>query len=215
MPPEAPDVPRLMKELVDLINQQVATRALPVPLIAALVHYQFATIHPYYDGNGRTARLLTNQVLHQSGYGLHGIYSLEEYYARNLAAYYAALDIGDSHNYSMGRGNADLTPWVGYFCAGMAESFSQVRAKLSEQSGGPDGSALLRELDQRQKRVIALFRESRFITTREISEELGVHRRTALNWCQAWVADGFLIQQGDAQKSRRYELTEKWLSLID
>ncbi|HEB92582.1 MAG TPA: hypothetical protein ENI94_03765 [Gammaproteobacteria bacterium] len=45
-----------------------------MPIIAAIAHYQLATIHPYYDGNERTARLLTNFVLHKSGYGLKGIY---------------------------------------------------------------------------------------------------------------------------------------------
>ena len=42
----------------------------PSPLIAALAHYQFVTIHPYYDGNGRTARLLATFLLQRDGYGL-------------------------------------------------------------------------------------------------------------------------------------------------
>lgn len=64
---------------------------------------QFATIHPYFDGNGRTARLLTTLLLHRAGYGLKGIYSLEKYYTRDLEAYHAALTVGPSHNYYMGR----------------------------------------------------------------------------------------------------------------
>ena len=79
MPPEAKAVPGLMSELVKWINQQLYEGDLPVPVIAALAHYQFATIHPYYDGNGRTARLLANLILHKAGYGLKGIYSLDEY----------------------------------------------------------------------------------------------------------------------------------------
>jgi hypothetical protein len=59
LPPEAKDVPRLMKELVVWIEKEIRRDELPVPVIAGLVHYQFATIHPYFDGNGRTARLLT------------------------------------------------------------------------------------------------------------------------------------------------------------
>ncbi|HII07611.1 MAG TPA: Fic family protein, partial [Methanotrichaceae archaeon] len=57
LPPEAKDVPTLMATMVRWA-QQAEREELPVPLIAALVHYQFVTIHPYYDGNGRTARLL-------------------------------------------------------------------------------------------------------------------------------------------------------------
>ena len=97
MPPEAKDVPTLMHELVAWINDS-EVQALPWPIRAGIAHYQFATIHPYYDGNGRTARLLTTLILHLGGYDLKGLYSLEEYYARNLADYYEALTIGPSHN---------------------------------------------------------------------------------------------------------------------
>lgn len=121
MPPEAKDVSALMLNLIDWINDEVSKAELPVPITAAIAHYQFATIHPYYDGNGRTARLLTNLVLHKSGYGLKGIYSLEEYYATNLQAYYNALTVGEPHNYYIGREQADITGWIAYFCGGMAD----------------------------------------------------------------------------------------------
>src|SRR5882757_3458254 len=81
MPPEAKDVPLLMKELVSWIARTERAE-LPCPIRAAIAHYQFATIHPYYDGNGRTARLLTTLVLHLGGYGLKGLYALKEHYAR-------------------------------------------------------------------------------------------------------------------------------------
>src|SRR5215510_12007716 len=126
MPPEAKDVPALMKDLAGWIGASEPTY-LPCPIRAGIAHYQFATIHPYYDGNGRTARLLTTLILHLGGYDLKGLYSLEEYYARNLGAYYKALTIGSSHNYYDGRANADITPWVEYFCDGIADSFESVR----------------------------------------------------------------------------------------
>jgi len=67
MPPEAKDVPASMEELLDWINHGSAGDKLPLPVIAGLAHYQFATIHPYYDGNGRTARLLTTMILQRCG----------------------------------------------------------------------------------------------------------------------------------------------------
>ncbi|MCF6318264.1 MAG: Fic family protein [Proteobacteria bacterium] len=216
MPPEAKDVPNLMSELISWINGQLHDGDLPVPMIAAIAHYQFATIHPYYDGNGRTARLLTNLVLHKSGYGLKGIYSLEEYYARNLQAYYQALSVGESHNYYFGRVESDITGWVAYFCGGMADSFATIRLKASESSKSEqiDHSHLLRELDQRQKQILLLFSKNKYITTRDISELLGVHQRTAQNLCNKWHEDGFIIQHGQANKSRKYELATRWLELI-
>ncbi|MCB1605124.1 MAG: Fic family protein, partial [Xanthomonadales bacterium] len=216
MPPEAKDVPDLMSELIAWINKQLNEDDLPVPMIAAIAHYQFATVHPYYDGNGRTARLLTNLVLHKSGYGLKGIYSLEEYYARNLQAYYQALSVGESHNYYFGRAESEITDWIVYFCSGMADSFAKVRLKASESSqrGQTDQSHLLRELDQRQKQVLSLFTNNKYITTKEVSELLGIHRRTALNLCNQWCDEGFIIQHGQANKSRKYELASKWLGLL-
>jgi Fic family protein len=94
MPPEAKDVPTLMKGLVDWIQN---SKDIPCPIVAGIAHYQFATIHPYYDGNGRTARLLTTYLLHVGGYDLKGLYSLEEYYARNLGGYYEVIRIGEEN----------------------------------------------------------------------------------------------------------------------
>lgn len=216
MPPEAKDVPELMRNLVNWINSEIEKSELPMPIIAAIAHYQFATIHPYYDGNGRTARLLTNLVLHKCGYGLKGVYSLEEYYARNLQEYYKALSIGESHNYYFGRVEADISQWVIYFCQGMADAFAKVRVKASqaEQHSQPDHSGLLRELDQKQRQVLSLFQNSKYITTRDIADLLQVQPRTALNFCHKWIGDGFIVAHGDGNKNRKYELTEKWLSLL-
>jgi len=117
MPPEAKDVPLLMKAMVLWIASSERD-LLPCPIRAGIAHYQFATIHPYYDGNGRTARLVTTLILHLGGYDLKGLYSLEEYYARSLNRYYDALTIGPSHNYYEGRAKADITTWAEYFCEG-------------------------------------------------------------------------------------------------
>ena len=70
LPPEAKDVAALMKDLVRWITAGIADADLPAPIIAGIAHYQFATIHPYLDGNGRTARLLATLILHKAGYGL-------------------------------------------------------------------------------------------------------------------------------------------------
>jgi len=217
MPPEAGDVPTLMESLFDWINLECRKEELPAPIIAGIAHYQYATIHPYFDGNGRTARLLTNLILHKLGYGLKGIYSLEEYYARNLQGYYEALNVGESHNYYMGRAEGDITHWLSYFCEGMADAFANIRLQASEAAaagGIADQSPLLRELDNRQKQVLSLFAHSKFVTTKEIAELLGIQPRSALNVCKKWVEQGFIIQHGSAPKSRKYELAGKWLSLI-
>lgn len=137
LPPEAKDVPLLMSGLVSWVRQAEEER-LPVPIIAGLAHYQFVTIHPYYDGNGRTARLLATFLLHRGGHGLQGLFSLEEHHARDLAAYYGSLAVHPHHNYYEGRAEADLTPWLEYFldtvarvddgCLEVADSARRTRA---------------------------------------------------------------------------------------
>lgn len=208
LPPEAHDVPGLMTALVDWINHQLDSRDLPVPLVAALAHYQYATIHPYYDGNGRTARLLTTLLLHRTGYGLKGIYSLEEHYVRDLSGYYAALAVGPSHNYYLGRVQAELTRFVDYFCRSMADAFSAVRGQAARagERNVRDSSPVLRRLDPTQRRLLSLFRDRGIATTAEIADHLGLRPRTVADLCRRWVADGFVYPHDTSRKRRSYRL---------
>ncbi|HEY4359706.1 MAG TPA: Fic family protein [Bryobacteraceae bacterium] len=215
MPPEAKDVPPLMKAMTSWVTSS-EKNALPCPIRAGIAHYQFATIHPYYDGNGRTARLLTTLVLHLGGYDLKGLYSLEEYYARDLGAYYEALTIGPSHNYYEGRAKADITKWVEYFCDGAADSFESVRRRAQEAagSGARDHANALRRLDPRQRKAIALFRESSFITSRDLETLFGISQRASRNILSAWVQEGFVVVTDPAKKTRKYGLNPEFANLL-
>ena len=214
LPPEAKDVPSLMEQLIAWITQK---DELPVPLKAGIAHYQYATIHPYFDGNGRTARLLTTLILHLGNYDLKGIYALEEYYARNLKDYYEALTLGPSHNYYMGRAEADITKWIAYFIEGTATSFERVRdqALREAEKGRKDQSRLLRDLDSKQRRALNLFQSSREITAKDIASLFGYKPRTAALLCQRWVQKGFLEITDPAKKSRRYQLGQTYASIVD
>jgi Fic family protein len=214
MPPEAKDVAPLMHSLVNWINKQKDT--LPCPLLASIAHYQFVTIHPYFDGNGRTARLLTTLILHLGGYGLKGIYSLEEYYAKNLGDYYQALSVGPSHNYYFGRAEADITPWLSYFCEGMATSFRNIKreAVQASQRGEADQSPLLRSLDSRQRNALGLFTEFETVTAHQVGELFGLGTRGASALCQKWVQQGFLTIADPSRKARKYTLAQEYAKII-
>lgn len=68
VPPPPQLVDSLMLEFIEWLNEiMISLDAHPVQ-IAALAHYKFVYIHPFYDGNGRTARLLMNLILMKSGY---------------------------------------------------------------------------------------------------------------------------------------------------
>jgi Fic family protein len=216
MPPEAKGVPALMADLVNWINNQLDEGDLPVPIIAALAHYQFATIHPYYDGNGRTGRLLANLILHKAGYGLKGIYSLDEYYARNLQGYYAGLNVGPSHNYHLGRAEADVTGFLVYFCVGMADAFAAVKVQAAEAAkrGGEDQSAALRKVDPRQRRLLELFKKQEATTAEEIAAHLRLSHRTIVGLCRGWLKSGFLELHEPSRKRRSYQLGRGFKSFL-
>lgn len=91
------------------------------------------------DGNGRTARMIATYILRRGGYGLKGLFVLENFYDRNLNDYYRALQMKLSHNYYFGRNDADITVWLEYFLSGLAEVYSEaaeiVRQKIARCSG--------------------------------------------------------------------------------
>jgi len=218
MPPESKDVAPMMNEMIDWLNMEMKKKELPAPIIAGLAHYQFATIHPYYDGNGRTARLLTTFLLHKMGYGMKGIYSLEEYYAKNLSGYYEALNIGKSHNYYEGRAKADITPFLEYFLGGMGISFKRVRqqAELGKKQNLPleDQANWLRELRPQQRQVLSLLQKSKEITTQEIADHMGVSKRSAHDLVKKWIEKDFIEIINHSNRARTYGLTKEWELVI-
>ena len=206
MPPEAKDVGPLMTGLVEWINE--STHTLPIPIVAAIAHYQFVTIHPYYDGNGRTARILTTLILHQGGYDLKGIYNLEEYYYQHLQDYYNALAVGPSHNYYMGRAKADITGWIEFFVSGMLYSFQSVQKHLQLQGTEKDQSHAISALDARQKQALVLFEKNEFITSKDVEELFHFAGRTARQLLQKWARQGFVVVADPSKKARKYKLNK-------
>ena len=215
LPPEAEDVPSLMASLVAWAAEAERS-GLPAPLIAGLVHYQFVTIHPYYDGNGRTARLLATFILHKGGYGLNGFFSLEEHHARDLPGYYQALTTHLHHNYYFGRSEADLTPWLEYFISTLAVVFEAVR--LTAQKCAFEGRQAepeeLRRLDHRERVVLGLFASKETVTAPQVAAELGLSERMARNLLTDWVRDGWLEVADPSRRARSYSLSAKYRQYI-
>ncbi len=213
MPPESKDVPSLMRNLVTWIKEN---EQLPCPILAAIAHYQFATIHPYYDGNGRTARLLTTLILHLGKYDLKGLYSLEEYYAKNLSGYYRAISVDPSHNYYFGRAESDITDWVDYFVEGMAFAFEKVAHQMieSQSKGGKDHSILIKALDPKQRKALELFKDHDIVTSNQVGDLFGFKPRTNATLCKKWVEEGFLEVVDHSKKARKYKLAKPYDTVI-
>ena len=208
LPPEARDVSGLMAALVHWVNQSEKEK-IPIPLVAGLAHYQFVTIHPYYDGNGRTARLLATFLLHRGGYGLNGFFSLEEYHARDLENYYGALVVHPHHNYYEGRAGADLTPWLVYFVSLLADVFRAARQETLSLKNAPPvlEPEALRRLDHRARLVLGLFAKQDTITGPQVAVMLGLSERMVRNLMQEWVGQSWLVVADKSRRKRAYELS--------
>ena len=216
LPPEAKDVAPLMAAMVRWIKN-AQKEDIPPPVIAALLHYQFVTIHPYYDGNGRTARLLATFILQRDGYGLNGFFSLEEHHASDLDGYYQALTVHKHHNYYHGRAEANLTAWVEYFVKLLAKVFSQARDEALRAGGAKAvvaESPELRQLDRRARTVIALFAKQDRISVKEIAGSLGLSDRMARVLAAGWVKDGWLEVLNESNRARVYGLVKKYKKIL-
>jgi Fic family protein len=215
LPPEAKDVSPLMKEMVAWINQSWDT--VPIPIIAGMAHYQFVTVHPFFDGNGRTARTLTTWILYKGGYDLGKFYALEEFYAQDLQGYYAALVTHPHHNYYEGREDAYVTTWLEYYIQGMAVIFSKVAQQVTDLHIQEDivDDPFLRQLDHRARRVLALFAHQMVIRSSDVASVLGVSQRQSRELISGWVADGWLLVIDPSRRGRKYGLAAEYRRLVD
>ncbi len=215
-PPTPGDVPTLMGALVEWLRDAERKGQPAAPIVAALVHYQFVTVHPFMDGNGRTARLLATLILHRAGLGLRGFFSLEEYHARDLQEYYRQLAVHPEHNYYDGRADADLTPWVEYFTHGVADVFTMAAneaLELAEQAPSPEPPDV-RALDSRARRVLALFADRTEVTSRHVADLFAISQRAARDAISGWVDDGFLEIRDRSNRGRSYGLSAVYRKYI-
>ena len=121
--PPAPDtVPALMTEFVHWLNG-VALR-LPPAIRAIAAHFYFISIHPFGDGNGRTARALESYLLYQGKLNVVGFYSLSNFYYRRRADYIEMLD------YVRFQSGGNLTPFIQFALNGLVEELEQVRQEV-------------------------------------------------------------------------------------
>ena len=217
MPPEADDVPLLMSELIRWMDRSEPEFSIPV--IAGIAHYQFVTIHPFYDGNGRTARTLTTWLLYQGGYDLGKFYALEEFYAQDLQGYYDALVTHPHHNYYFGRNEADMTPWLDYFLRGMAVVFERVAGEVERQSQNgttdDDMTALLRPLDHRARRVLGVFARRDVVKSSDVANLLGISTRQSRELLSQWVDQGWLEIADPSRRGRKYCLAGAYQELVN
>lgn len=206
IPPEYVDIPELLEELADYVN---TTDDHPL-IVAAVVHYQLVTIHPFEDGNGRTARLLSGYILDINGYGFNGIGSLEEYFAYDVEEYYDSIQMGLPALYYSGRDNPPHPEiWINYFLR-MVLLYSSKVCELSESESGEELDGSLSYLKSKEKELLLFLIKSykREFTPIEVSKEFGVTNKTIINRLSTLVKNGFVVPNMVKERVRSYELSD-------
>lgn len=223
-PPMPRDVPALMRDLVKWWRSDEAA-ALSGPVRAGLLAHRFVSIHPFGDGNGRTARALATTELWRSGYDMRGFLSLEEHYTADLNAYYDNLQMRLPVNFYDGRHDPDHSQWLGYFLATMASAAHNLEQQAvslyaPEQRKAPPWESLRRVQQQLLNRLLLRGLEesaaAMAFSPGDMVEWFGISANTARDWLAKWRDEGFVQPlRPDAERVRAYVLTESWSSLLN
>src|SRR3972149_8205953 len=175
MPPPTEQVPQLVSNFFEWFNSAEANEIEPV-VEAGLTHYEIARIHPFIDGNGRTARIIATLVLYKRGFDLKRFFALDDYYDHDSRSYYAALE-------SVDQNTLELTEWLEYFTDGVSVSIKAVKEKVL---GLSKDIKLLKEkgqlaLTERQMKIVERLIEKGEITNRDVRNMFDISNRAALD----------------------------------
>lgn len=167
-PPPVFEVPQMMHELITWINSEEEIH--PV-LLSGIAQFQLVHIHPFLDGNGRTARLLSTLCLYKRGYYFKKLFTLSEYYDRSRSDYYNAIQ-------SVRENNMDMTAWVEYYVHGLSTQLQEIKL-LGKQAIEQDILVQQYQLSARQRVVIEYILKNGGITIQQFENICSdVTRRT-------------------------------------
>jgi len=136
LPPAASTLPRFLTRLEEAYSPEHLSKFRQIVAVAA-AHHRFLWIHPFYDGNGRVARLMSHAMLKRLGVG-SSLWSAARGLARNVSNYKALLMAADEplHNDLDGRGNlseAALVQFCQFFLATCVDQIDFMRSILEPQ----------------------------------------------------------------------------------
>jgi Fic family protein len=185
-PPPAYEVPILMAELVKWLNREQGTH--PV-LVSGIAQFQLVHIHPFLDGNGRTSRLLSTLCLYRAGYDFKRLFTISEYYDRDRAAFYRAIQ-------GVRERDMDMTAWLEYFVVGLATQLMEVRER-GERVIRRDVLVRQHALSPRQAQALTHILEHGSINIQQFEALCPeVNRRTLQRELRSMVEKGVLVTKG-------------------
>ena len=185
-PPPPQDVPPLMAAFVSWLNSE---QEIHPTLVAGIAQFQLVHIHPFVDGNGRTARLLSMLCMYRKGYDFKRLFTLSEYYDQDRSSYYRTIQ-------SVRQQDLDLTEWLEYFTYGLSSQLKEIQEK---------GEAIIRldvvtkkyKLSGRQRIALELALEQGEFQIQDFAVKCpGVHRRSLQRDLRTLIQKGVLLTEG-------------------
>lgn len=192
-PPPAYQVPLMMCELVDWLKQEQQIN--PV-LMAGIAQFQLVHIHPFLDGNGRTARLLSTLYLYKTGYDFKRLFTISEYYDRDCSNYYKAIQ-------SVRENNMDMTTWLEYFVRGLATQLQEVQNR-GQQIMKLDILTIQHDLSKREKEAIEQALDQNGLSIKELQLLFPDTSKRTLQRELKHLLDLGLLKVEGATNDRRY-----------
>ena len=206
-PPPPAYVPTLMDHLIEDLNAWV-DEGVPGPIVAALAHFGMVSIHPFTDGNGRTARLLADMILLQTGSSADGMLSVSEVLHKRLYDYYDTLRAVQGDDF---RDAIDVGAWVAQHTVWLKEAATLLEEKLVRHRGRL--SSWQRKfgevLNSRQRLGLMFAAEIRPISSTVYARLNGTSPTSAKTDLNQLIDLGALKRVGSGP-STRYEITPEW-----
>ena len=161
LPPDHDDVESLVDELLAFVQENQPE--LDPLLLAGIFHKQFVILHPFMDGNGRSARLASTALLSGLDLKFSTLFSFENYYNQNVTRYFQYT--GVSGNYYDLTDNVDFTPWLEYFAGGILDELLRVEKEIERR-----GSTPADRLKPHHRLILDYIDEHGFITDRDYAQ---------------------------------------------
>ncbi len=203
IPPHHSEIPELMGDLERFINNEEIQ--VPHLIRIAIIHYQFETIHPFLDGNGRLGRLLITLYLVSKGVLKKPSLYLSDFFEKNKAYYY--------DNLMVVRVSGNLAQWIRFFLVGVIEtSQSSIQVfkdiiSLREEIYSHKLPRLGSKTPKGQKLIRRLFHNP-IIDARQAASALQISASTANRLIAQFVDLGILSELTGYKRNRKYIFKE-------
>lgn len=171
----------------------------PVLITAAFV-YEFLSIHPYQDGNGRLSRLLTTLLLMQQGYEFVQYVSFEHIIEERKDNYYRALMDGQKNRY---KKTEIIDKWVLFFMDCLVTLIQRLEAKYERYS------KLKKDLNERQNQILSFIKKKKKVQVNEVEEAFKQYSRNTLKKDLTYLTNEGLIFKTGTLKGTRYHSEEQ------